>query len=58
MNGGVCAIVADPAASNLRSVREFKKAGFKIVNTVQLVDEAFERHVVRMDRGELEISSR
>ena len=58
VNGDVCAIVADPATSNRRSVRAFKKAGFKIVNTVQLVDEAFERHVVRLDRGELEISSR
>jgi RimJ/RimL family protein N-acetyltransferase len=58
LNGDVCAIVADPATSNLRSVRAFKKAGFKIVNTVQLVDEAFERHVVRLDRGELEIPSR
>ena len=58
VNGDVCAIVADPATSNRRSVRAFKKADFKIVNTVQLVDEAFERHVVRSHRGELKISSR
>jgi aminoglycoside 6'-N-acetyltransferase len=57
-NGDVCAIVADPSTRNARSVRAFRKAGFNIVDTVQLVDEAFERHIVRLDRGELEMSSR
>jgi hypothetical protein len=38
--------------SNLHSVSAFKKAGFRIVSTAQLVDEAFERHVVRLDRIE------
>jgi aminoglycoside 6'-N-acetyltransferase len=56
-NGDVGAIVADPSARNKRSVRAFRKAGFNIVDTVQLVDEAFERHIVRWDRGELEMSS-
>ena len=46
----VGAIVADPAASNERSVSAFRKAGFKIVNTVQLPDEAFERHIVRLEK--------
>lgn len=46
----VAAIVADPAVSNLHSVSAFKKAGFSIVSTVQLVGEEFERHVVRLDR--------
>ena len=51
-NGDMDAIVADPSVSNLNSVSAFKKAGFNIVSTVQLVDEAFERHVVRLDRTE------
>jgi aminoglycoside 6'-N-acetyltransferase len=46
------AIVADPSVSNLYSVSAFKKAGFNIVGTVQLADEALERHVVRLDRIE------
>jgi aminoglycoside 6'-N-acetyltransferase len=57
-NGDVGAIVADPSARNKRSASAFKKAGFSIVDTVQLVDEAFERHIVRLDRGELEVFSR
>ena len=57
INGDVGAIVADPSASNKRSVSAFRKAGFNIVDTVQLVDEAFARHVVRLDRGESKISS-
>ena len=50
-NRDVGAIVADPAATNLPSVSAFKKAGFTIVKTVRLRDEAFDRHVVRLDRG-------
>jgi aminoglycoside 6'-N-acetyltransferase len=46
------AIVADPAVSNLPSVSAFRKAGFRVAGTVQLVDEAFERFVVRLDRIE------
>jgi aminoglycoside 6'-N-acetyltransferase len=57
-NGDVDAIVADPSARNKRSISAFRKAGFNIVDTVQIVDEGFERHIVRLDRGELEISSR
>jgi len=37
---------ADPASTNLRSLSAFKKAGFNIVKTVRLADEAFERRVV------------
>ena len=48
-NRDLDAIVADPCVSNLRSISAFKKAGFKILRTVQLVDETFERHVVRLD---------
>jgi aminoglycoside 6'-N-acetyltransferase len=51
-NGDLDAIVADPSVSNLHSVSAFKKAGFRIVSTAHLVDEAFERHVVRLDRIE------
>ena len=57
-NGDVDAIVADPSASNTRSVSAFRKAGFNIVGTVRLVDETFERHVVRLNRCALETSSR
>ena len=57
INGDVGAIVADPSTSNRRSVSAFGKAGFNIVDTVQLVDEAFERHVLRLDRGEQKIVS-
>jgi aminoglycoside 6'-N-acetyltransferase len=41
MNGDVGAIVADLSASNGRSVSAFRKAGFKIVKTVRLADEAY-----------------
>jgi aminoglycoside 6'-N-acetyltransferase len=51
-NGDLDAIVVDPSVSNLNSVSAFKKAGFNIVSTVQFVDEAFERNVVRLDRLE------
>jgi aminoglycoside 6'-N-acetyltransferase len=50
----VDAIVADPSANNRRSVAAFKKAGFKIIATVQLSGEAVERHIVRLDRGAIE----
>jgi hypothetical protein len=36
---------------NLRSISAFKKASFNIVKTVRLAGEAFERQVVRLDRG-------
>ena len=54
-NGDVAAIVADPSASNKRSVSAFRKAGFNIVDTVRLGGEAFERHVVRLDRNDSKI---
>ena len=53
-NGDVGAIIADPSKSNLHSISAFKKAGFNIVKTVQLVDEAFERHVVRLERVQVD----
>jgi aminoglycoside 6'-N-acetyltransferase len=48
----LAAVVADPSVSNLRSIRAFMKCGFKIVRSVQLAAEEFERHVVRLDRIE------
>jgi aminoglycoside 6'-N-acetyltransferase len=54
----VSAIVADPSASNTRSVSAFRKAGFNVGETVQLVDEAFGRHVVRLGRARVGDSSR
>ena len=50
VNDDLGAIVADPSVNNLNSVSAFRKAGFNIVSTVRLEDEAFERHVVRLDR--------
>ena len=50
VNSAVSAIVADPAKTNLRSVRAFEKAGFMVVRTVQLSDEGFDRLVVRLNR--------
>lgn len=49
-NRDLGAIVADPSVRNLRSIGAFKKTGYKIVDTVQLLAEDFERHVVRLDR--------
>jgi aminoglycoside 6'-N-acetyltransferase len=51
VNSDISRIVADPATMNLRSVSAFKKAGFSVVKTVRLGDEAFDRQVVRLDRG-------
>ena len=51
-NSDLDAIVADPSVSNLHSVSAFRKAGFSVARTVQLVDETFERLVVRLDRIE------
>lgn len=50
VHSAVSAIVADPAKTNMRSVRAFEKAGFSIVRTVQLPDEGFDRLVVRLNR--------
>jgi len=49
-NAGVEAIFADPSAANLRSVRAFLKAGFEVVDTIQLSGEDFSRHIVRWPR--------
>jgi aminoglycoside 6'-N-acetyltransferase len=49
-NSDVSAIVADPAAANVRSLGAFQKAGFSMANSVQLIGETFRRHIVRLDR--------
>jgi aminoglycoside 6'-N-acetyltransferase len=46
----VSAVITDPEEGNLRSLSAFKKAGFAVTNTVQLVGECFKRRVVRRDR--------
>jgi hypothetical protein len=43
------AVIADPEQSNLRSLRAFDKAGFKMVGVVQLEGERCKRQVVRLD---------
>ena len=50
VNDDVCAIVADPATDNSRSVRAFRNASFEIVRSVRLEGESFERSVVRLER--------
>lgn len=55
VNGDLAAFVADPSFGNLHPVSAFKKAGFSILSTVQLLDEEFERHVVRLDRIEQKV---
>jgi aminoglycoside 6'-N-acetyltransferase len=49
----VTAVITDPEKGNLRSLRAFMKAGFKLTDTVQLAGENFERRVVRMDRPQV-----
>jgi aminoglycoside 6'-N-acetyltransferase len=44
------AVIADPAESNLRSLRAFKKAGFSVTKTVELLGESFQRSVVHLGR--------
>ena len=46
----VCAVAADPEEANIRSVRAFEKAGFKVTNTIQLAKEDCRRRVVRIAR--------
>ncbi len=50
-NPSISAVVTDPEEGNVRSLRAFKKAGFAVANTVQLLGENFKRRVVRMDRS-------
>jgi aminoglycoside 6'-N-acetyltransferase len=54
---GVGAVIADPEEANLRSLRAFEKAGFKVTNTVQLAGESFKRRIVRLDRPQPTYSS-
>ena len=49
-NPEVRTVVSDPEESNLRSLRAFEKAGFKVVRTVRLTSEGCRRQVVRLDR--------
>lgn len=49
-NPGVTAVVTDPEERNFRSLRAFEKAGFQVVNRIQLAGEDCRRQVVRMDR--------
>jgi len=49
-NSSVCAVVADPDESNLRSLHAFRKAGFNMVNTVSVASERFRRQVMRLVR--------
>jgi RimJ/RimL family protein N-acetyltransferase len=50
VNPAVCAVVTDPEESNLRSLRAFKRAGFRVVKVVQLAGEDTKRQVVQLDR--------
>jgi|SRR5579884_3877476 len=50
VSNDIRSIVADPATTNARSVTAFRKAGFSVVGTVRHPREAFERHVVRLQR--------
>jgi aminoglycoside 6'-N-acetyltransferase len=49
-NSEVRSVLCDPEEKNLRSVRAFEKAGFKVIRTVQHRGEECRRHVVRFDR--------
>jgi RimJ/RimL family protein N-acetyltransferase len=49
VNPVVRVIITDPEETNVRSLRAFKKAGFKAVNTVQLVGEASNRQIMCFD---------
>jgi aminoglycoside 6'-N-acetyltransferase len=49
-DASVSAVIADPEERNVGSVRAFQKAGFRVVNTVQLRGESFMRQVVRLGR--------
>ena len=46
----VCAVVTDPQENNLRSLRAFEKAAFKVMKTIRLANESCKRKVVRLNR--------
>ncbi|HTR37851.1 MAG TPA: GNAT family N-acetyltransferase [Bryobacteraceae bacterium] len=50
VKAAVCAVVTDPEESNLRSLRAFQKAGFRMEKIVQLAGEDTKRQVLRLDR--------
>lgn len=50
-NTSVSAVITDPEEANARSLRAFEKAGFTLMNTVQLVGENFKRRVVRLNQS-------
>jgi len=47
----VVAVIADPEEGNVRSLRVFEKAGFRVTNTVRLAGENVKRRVVRIERA-------
>jgi RimJ/RimL family protein N-acetyltransferase len=53
----ISAVIADPAETNLRSLRVFEKVGFTVTNRVQLTSENFKRLVVRVNRTSLQPDS-
>ncbi len=46
----VRAVITDPEERSVRSLHAFLKAGFKLVETIQLIGESRKRHVMRLDR--------
>ncbi|MBV9762682.1 MAG: GNAT family N-acetyltransferase [Acidobacteriaceae bacterium] len=49
VNPIIRAIITDPEETNLRSLRAFKKAGFKAMKTIRLVGEASNRQILYFD---------
>jgi RimJ/RimL family protein N-acetyltransferase len=49
---GIIAVITDPEAGNVRSLRAFARVGFRTVKTVQLAAENCQRQVVRLDRAD------
>lgn len=49
-NPTVSAVIADPEESNLRSLRAFEKAGFRVERAVRLAGESVRRKLVQLDR--------
>jgi RimJ/RimL family protein N-acetyltransferase len=46
------AVITDPEAGNVRSLRAFARAGFRTVKAVQLAGESSKRQVVRLERAD------
>jgi RimJ/RimL family protein N-acetyltransferase len=58
VDAGISAVITDPEARNLRSLRAFEKAGFAATRTVQIRGESFPRRVVCLDRRALQPKTR